>query len=331
MRAILSCSAAIMLAGCGGGIVSEIENEVSRLQAGVEATRHTNWGDAGVSQINGDASVASAAANADTPYSMVILAHDIDVVEQAMDAKFLYEFTTMVDDDPDYSEQFGGANAGFTAQLKEVDIQNRLGVNSGNMGYLKIDGYEGYAAYYQDDGGKINVAVFGPEYSPNTTPSGTFTYKGMHLVSETDGFGGQGPTEEVAMGTMSLTVDFDNGTGTLQTANTANLACVSVCDGSDDRPNGGLEIAGNITVDTTEGTFTGNALNITADTSNSVADMAGNTNDYSQNPWASHNGKTATILGNIHGSADSVTGLWFENTSGDNVPEIGGAIIGQKQ
>lgn len=329
MRAILTCSAAILLAGCGGGSLSEIESAFNRLQAGVEATRFKEVGEFGVSGIKADPTIAAGAANADTPYSMVIMAHDIDVAERALDANFLYEFTTMVDDDPDYREQFGGENAGFIAQLKEVDLQNRLGVNEGNMGYLKIDGYEGYAAYYQDDGGKINVAVFGPEYSPNTTPSGTFTYKGMHLVSETDGFGGQGPTEEVAMGKMVLTVDFDNGTGTLQTENTANLACVSVCDGSDDRPNGGLEIAGNITVDTTEGTFTGNALNITADTSNSVADMAGNTNDYSQNPWASYGGKTATIFGNIHGSADSVTGLWYENTSG--VPEIGGAIIGQKQ
>ena len=333
MRAILACSAAIMLAGCGGSIVSEIENEVSRLQAGVEATRHTSWGDAGVTRLEGDggASVASAAANAEVPYSMVIMAHDIDVVEQALEANFLHQFTTLVDDTTTHSETFGGGNAGFTAYLKEASIDNLMGVNEGAIGYLKMDGYDGYAAYYLDDAGKINVAVFGPEYSPNTTPTGTFTYKGMHLVSETAGFGQQGPTEEVALGKMVLTVDFDNGTGTLQTENTANLACVSVCDGSDDRPNGGLEIAGNITVDTTEGTFTGNALNITADTSNSVADMAGNTHDYSQNPWASHDGKTATILGNIHGSADSVTGLWYENTSGDNAAEIGGAIIGQKQ
>ena len=333
MRAILTCSAAIMLAGCGGGIVSEIENEVSRLQAGVDVTEVVTWGDgAGVRDIDGDgSSVGAGAASNDVAYSMVLMAHDIDAVEQALEADFLHKFTTLVDDTTTHSETFGGGNAGFTAYLKETSIDNLMGVNEGVIGYLKMDGYEGYAAYYLNDAGKINVAVFGPEYSPNTTPTGTFTYKGMHLVSETAGFGQQGPTEEVALGKMVLTVDFDNGTGTLQTENTANLACVSVCDGSDDRPNGGLEIAGNITVDTTEGSFTGNAVNITADISNSVVDMAGDTHDYSQNPWASYDGKTATILGNIHGSGDSVTGLWYENTSGDNAAAIGGAIIGQKQ
>ena len=313
MRAILSCSAAIMLAGCGGGL-SQLESQAMQfVQANNpnpdvpvnQAQEDENFANgAGVDGYLFDNSVSGGAVadGATGRQTMVILAHDIADIRASMPSSFVVDFMAWVDANQDYQEDFGDAVVSEVVGVNDFD-----GLN-GTVGYLKMKDYEGYAAYFKEDNGDMNVAVFGPEVAG--LPTGTHTYKGKHIVGETEIVGEF--DSDLAMGDMELIVDFTNGRGNLETTNTLNLV--------DPAPTGGLEVLGDITIDLENGTFSGNQLHIAPNTT------------FTANPWAAFDGETASISGNFHGSGGKiVTGMWYQNTENNAMPEIGGAIIGQAE
>ena len=315
MRALLTCSTAILMAGCGGGGgFSQLESQATQFaQANNpnqnvtvnQATPEANFaGGAGADRyVMAPPAGAAVADGATGRQTMVILAHDIADIRANMPSTFVVDFMDWVDANQNYQEDFGDA------VVSEVLNVNDFDGLEGTVGYLKMKNYEGYVAYFKEDNGDLNVAVFGPEVAG--LPTGTHTYNGKHIVGETEIVGAF--DNDLAMGSMELVVDFTSGQGNLQTTNTVNLV--------EPLPTGGLEVSGGITVDLQNGTFAGNQLQIAADTST-----------FTNNPWAAFDGETATISGNFHGSGGKiVTGMWYQNTNNNAMPDVGGAIIGKAE
>lgn len=123
--------------------------------------------------------------------------------------------------------------------------------------------------------------------APSNLPTGTATYSGQNLVSNTDNTNPGG-------GTFTMSVDFDNDTGSLNaTSSTASST-----------------LTGNFTVDSSTGYFSGDDLTLNA-------------------PALSGGTSNAIIYGSFHGSgASGVSGLYYDDA---NSPLVNGAIIGTKQ
>lgn len=345
MRAILTCSTAIMLAGCGGGgIMAELENQIrEQYENAIEPNSNVTPNQAstlnsfgtddelevvyGVTQQDQAAQSALAEGVAAGRQTVVLMAHDMDEVRETIDGSFAQDFVTWVD-----------ANETFNSGDEFNDVVIVESANSGQglghlgeiVGYIKMKDYDAYAAYLIEASGDLNVAVFGPEVAG--LPSGEHTYRGRHIVAEPVIVGEI--DDDGGLGFMQLVVDFDTGTGSLQTSNTINMVEQEVTDANGNylygipTPTGGLEVSGNIVVDVDNGTFTGNSLAIAAGTDDIVYNDE--THDFSNNPWVVHDEKTASIHGNFHGTGgEIVTGLWHENTTNGDLPSIAGAIIGQ--
>lgn len=126
-----------------------------------------------------------------------------------------------------------------------------------------------------------SAIVYGNEVS--NIPSGSYSYTGTNIVGLRDG-------SYIEYGTFIMGVNFTSSTASLS-ATTENSS-----------------IVGEISINSSDGTFTSNNLN--------------------WNETISNNSGTATINGNFHGSgATGVTGMYTDNEA---TPTYTGAIIGTR-
>jgi hypothetical protein len=144
------------------------------------------------------------------------------------------------------------------------------------------DNSQDVAAVYAESSGANVLGALGPEVS--NIPSGSYTYAGTNIIGFRDG----SYSED---GTFAMNVNFTSKAAQL-TGSTAS----STIGGS------------GISINTSDGTFTGNNLTLTESSSGLST--------------------TATIHGNFHGSgATGVTGLYSDNAS---TPTIAGVIVGTR-
>ena len=144
-----------------------------------------------------------------------------------------------------------------------------------------VDSSSGAVVVYGQNAYANALAVGGETVS--NIPSGVFTYNGTNFIGYRDG-------SYFEDGTFAMGVDFSNGTGNI-TGNTPNST-----------------MGGTISVNASNGTFSGNNLALT-DTFNNLS-------------------TTGSINGNFHNAgATGVSGIYYDN--GPN-PVVAGAIVGSR-
>lgn len=180
--------------------------------------------------------------------------------------------------------------------LSAVDLSN-VSFSSSNQygsfydGIITVNGLPAYLLIYQDDMGKVllgygetaygNAAIAAGE-KVSGIPTGTYVYNGTNVIGFRDG-------SYFEDGTFAMNVNFSTGTASL----------------SGSTPNSTIGGTG-ISVNTSNGTFSGSNLTLSGNGLTS----------------------TASIYGNFHGAgATGVTGLYADNGSN---PVIAGAIAGTR-
>lgn len=153
---------------------------------------------------------------------------------------------------------------------------------------------DGSVGFGSDKNGDALVAVTVGSEATNI-PSGNFTYTGLHVVGAKQFQSGpSGEPLTTGSGTFTMTVNFDDETGTYS--------------GSTHLINS-TTLSGNLVLDNIKGEITGSNLPLT-----------GSINGVSLN------GKTAKLQGNFHGDgASSVTGVFYTDELA-----YGGGFVGQK-
>ena len=179
-----------------------------------------------------------------------------------------------------------------------IDLSGVNYVSSNSYGDLyagttTINGTTVDVVYYEDSSGQAaigylegngtNVAL-ALGYEVSNIPSGSYTYTGTNIIGYRDG-------SNFEDGTFAMRVNFNTGTASL--TGSTNTSAIG---------------GSGISVNTSDGTFSGNNLTLTETTSGFTT--------------------TATIHGNFHGAgATGVTGLYSDNGA---TPIVAGAIAGTR-
>lgn len=160
-------------------------------------------------------------------------------------------------------------------------------------GTTTINGTSVDVIYYEDNSGEVAIgylegnganAALALGYKASSIPAGSYTYNGTNIIGYRDG-------SYFEDGTFAMNVNFNTGTASLTgSTNTSSIG------------------GSGISVNSSEGTFSGNNLTLTETTTGLST--------------------TATIHGNFHGAgATGVTGLYSDNGS---TPTVAGAIAGKR-
>ena len=289
MRYLIPTVALAFVAACGGGSGSVTgPNSNVTANAPAQAANFTGGGGVMTAVVDANAAGAAVASGASGRLTMVALAEDLSAAIADFSASDIDGFSPNL---PTIS-----STGGFTVKQ---GTGSWLDNDNVTLGTITIDGQDGYMLYAIDGANKLNVAVFAPEISSMPT-SGQYTYTGTHFASpRTVTMNNSNVPTNTAQGTFSMSVDFGTGTGTITTSST-NIT----------NTNTGMELSGNIAIDTVNGTFTGDNLTLNG----TLVSLGSDT--------------TAKIIGNFHqAGAQTVTGLYYQDKA---EPDVGGAIIGKR-
>jgi len=289
MRYSIPTVAVAFVAACGGGSGSVTgPNSNVTVNAPAQAANFTGGGGVMTAVVDANAAGAAVTSGASGRLTMVALSEDLSAAISSFSASNIDGFS------PNLTTNNSLSGNGYTVKQ---GTGSWLDNSNASLGTITIDGQDGYMLYAIDSNNKLNVAVFAPEVSSMPT-SGQYTYTGTHFASpRTVTMNNNSPTD-TAQGTFSMSVNFGTGTGQISTANTSNIA------------NETMQLSGNITIDTVNGTFTGDNLTLQGD----LVNLGGDT--------------TAKIIGNFHqAGAQTVTGLYYQDKA---EPDVGGAIIGKR-
>ena len=290
MRYLIPTVALAFVAACGGGSGSVMgPNSNVTANAPAQAANFTGGGGVMTAVVDANAAGAAVASGASGRLTMVALSEDLSSAISSFSASNIDGFS------PNLTTNNSLSGNGYTVKQ---GTGSWLDNSNASLGTITIDGQDGYMLYAIDSNNKLNVAVFAPEVSSMPT-SGQYTYTGTHFASpRTVTMNNNVPTN-TAQGTFSMSVDFGTGTGTITTSST-NIT----------NTNTGMELSGNIAIDTVNGTFTGDNLTLNGN----LVSLGSDT--------------TAKIIGNFHqAGAQTVTGLYYQDKA---EPDVGGAIIGKR-